>query len=408
MSELAVLARIAPFRWLALGTAISRLGSSIAPVALAFAVLDLTHSAASLGLVVGARSAATLVFLLIGGTLADRVPRGILLAGSSVASAVTQAIVGVTLLGHAETVPLLAGMSALNGAFSALSGPAAAGLVPLTVSTELLPSANAVSRLLSNAASVVGLAFAGIVVALIGSGGAIVVDAITFGVGAGCFALLRLDRSVRTTRAGFVRELLAGWTAFAERRWVWATVAAFFLANAAFVGGIVVLGPTYADATIGRGAWGFFLAAEAVGYVAGGFIALRVRPRRYLAVGLVCAMAWSLPLFALAAHAPLPVLLAASFAGGLGVEQFGVAWSTSLQEHVPIGLLSRVSSYDQLGSFLAIPIGQVLAGPVSLRLGLPVTLGAAGLLLVVALAGALCFAEVRGLRTTTREKTATG
>lgn len=390
--------RLAPFRWLVLGSTITRLGSSIAPVALAFAVLDLTHSAASLGLVVGARSAANLVFLLIGGALSDRLPRGLVLAGSSVASAATQAAVALVLIGHVDSVALLAILSAFNGAFSAISGPATAGLLPLTVPKDQLTPANALSRVLSNGASVIGLAVAGVIVAVVGSGIAIAVDAATFALAAVCFALLRLDALPPTHSAGFVRALVDGWQAFASRSWVWGIVLSFTLANAVYVGGIVVLGPAVADATFGRAAWGVILAAESVGFVAGGLVALRFRPKRPLVVGVLCGTSWSLLLFALAAHAPVGVLIAAAFAGGLGVEQFGVAWETALGEHIPIELLSRVSSYDQLGSFLAIPVGQVLAGPIAAQVGLTPTLTAFGALLAVGLLATLLLPSVRGLR----------
>ncbi|RKR73951.1 MFS transporter [Frondihabitans australicus] len=391
------LLRIAPFRWLVLGTTVNKLGSSLAPVALAFAVLDLTHSAAQLGLVVGARSAATLIFLLLGGALSDRLPRGLVLAGSSVASAATQAAVAVVLLAHVDSVAALCVLSALNGAFSAISGPATSGLLPLTVGAGQLTSANALARLLQNGASVVGLAVAGLVVALVGSGPAIAVDAATFAFGAVCFALLKLDALPHTHSGGFLRALAEGWRAFASRSWVWSIVVAFTLANAVYVGGIVVLGPAVADATFGRTAWGVILAAESVGFVAGGVVALRWRPRRPLLAGIGCGIACSLLLFALGVHAPVAVLVAAAFVGGLGVEQFGVAWETALGEHVPIELLSRVSSYDQLGSFLAIPVGQVLAGPAAARIGLEPTLVGGGAILAASLAATLLVPSVRRL-----------
>jgi hypothetical protein len=54
--------RHAPFRWFVAGRTISMLGGAVAPIALAFAVLDLTGSVRDLGLVVGARSMASVVF----------------------------------------------------------------------------------------------------------------------------------------------------------------------------------------------------------------------------------------------------------------------------------------------------------------------------------------------------------
>jgi hypothetical protein len=77
-----------PFRALLAGRSISMLGTAIAPVAIAFAVLDLTGSAAALGLVLAARSIPEVVFLLVGGVIADRFDRAriLVVATSSRAS----------------------------------------------------------------------------------------------------------------------------------------------------------------------------------------------------------------------------------------------------------------------------------------------------------------------------------
>ena len=63
------------FRRLFIGQSVSALGNALVPVALAFAILDLTHSPADLGYVLGAETAAQVVFLLAGGVIADRLSR---------------------------------------------------------------------------------------------------------------------------------------------------------------------------------------------------------------------------------------------------------------------------------------------------------------------------------------------
>ena len=52
-----------------------------------------------------------------------------------------------------------------------------------------------------------------------------------------------------------------------------------------------------------------------------------------------------------------------AFIGGAGIEVFGLGWNLAMQEHVPDEMLSRAYSYDMLGSFVAIPVGQLLFGP---------------------------------------------
>src|SRR5205807_5911917 len=125
--------------------------------------------------------------------------------------------------------------------------------------------------------------------------------------------------------------------------------------NAVLVGGVNVLGPVVADGSFGRTVWGLVLATQTVGMVAGAFLAMRLRVRRLLLVGVACCAPTGLLLVSLALAPVAAVLIAAAFLTGLGIEQFGIAWETSLQEHIPADRLARVYSYDALGSFVAIP-----------------------------------------------------
>ena len=221
-----------------------------------------------------------------------------------------------------------------------------------------------------------GLPLAGVVVAGLGSDWGIAIDAASFAVAALFFGLVRIPAVERAAPGGrsVLRDLIDGWQAFIARTWLWVVVAAFGVLNMAFAGGVTVLGPVVADETVGRRAWGFVLGAEAAGFLIGGLFALRLRMRRLLLFGVVCMLPLALPLFALAAHTSLPGLLVAFFVSGLGVEQFAVAWQTCVQRHVPPELLARLTAYDMLGSFIAIPLGEVAAGPVSHAIGVRPTL----------------------------------
>jgi MFS family permease len=388
------------FRYLAAGRFATMLGNAIAPVALSFAVLDLTGSARDLSLVVGARSLTQLLFLLFGGVVADRLPRQRVMAVAGVLSAATQAVVAALVLTGTATVPRLAGLAAVNGVVTAFALPAAAALVTQTVPTALLQQANAVIRLGVNAAMIVGAAVGGVLVAAVGPGWGLAADAVTFALGAAAFALVRAapvgDRPAR--RAGMLAELREGWSEFASRDWVWVVVLASLFINAALAGGLQVLGPTVADDTIGRRLWGLVLAALTAGMVAGGVVAMRLRVQRLLLFGVVCTLA-ELPLLLVLGVTPrFPLLLAAALVGGFGAEQFGIAWETSMQRHIPAERLARVYSYDAVGSFLAIPLGQVAAGSAAHAVGPgPALLTAAGVVLLAVL-GMLASPQVRQLR----------
>lgn len=135
-----------PFRWLLAARTVAIVGNAVAPIALAFAVLDLTGSPVDLGLVVAARSVANVGVVLFGGVVADRFPRGAVLVGTSIAAALTQGVVAGLVLSGTATVPWLVVLSVLNGAVSAVSLPTTAAMVPETVPDELLRPANALIR----------------------------------------------------------------------------------------------------------------------------------------------------------------------------------------------------------------------------------------------------------------------
>lgn len=389
--------RSAPYRWLLGARTVSMLGNAIAPVALAFAVLDLTGSASDLGIVVAARSIANVLLLLFGGVVADRLPRSLVLVGSSLAAALTQGVVAALVLTDRATIPLLVLLGIANGAVAAISMPASLALTPQTVAPEQLRSANALLRVGTNGVSVAGAVLGGALVAGIGPGWGIAVDAASFALAAVMFSRLPVPPRTPSSGSTVLADLREGWGEFVSRRWVWVVVAQFSVVNAAYTGGVVVLGPAVADRTIGRGAWGVVLAFGAAGLLAGGFVALRSRPRFPLRIGTIAVLGMALPLLALAQELPTVLLAAAFFLSGVCVEQFGVAWDVSLQQHVPAEKLSRVYSYDAVGSFVAIPVGEVLVGPAADGIGLRPTLVVCTTLLVAATLLALSSRAVRDL-----------
>jgi len=392
------------FRLLSIGRTVNTFGNTFAPIALAFAVLDLTGSASDLGLVVGARTIANVLFLLFGGVLADRLPRHLLMVGASALAAITQGAIATLVLTHAATIPLLIGLAAVNGMVGALALPASSAIVPQTVPADERQQANALNRLFFSGAAVVGAPVAGVVVAGVGPGWGIVVDATTFVLAGICFAVLRVPdhagvpADAEPDRRSILADLFTGWYEFRSRTWLWAVVAGFCVLNAAWSGSLNVLGPTVANDTIGRRAWGVVLAAQTVGMIVGALVAMRLRPRRMLFFGTACITLLALPVLVLGVAPRLGLLVVAAFVAGLGLEQFGIAWETTMQEHIPADKLARVYSYDMLGSFVAIPIGQIAIGPVARVAGVQSTLIGAAALMLLATFGMLSSRDVRQLR----------
>lgn len=391
--------RYPPFRFLVIGRLVTMFGTAMAPIALAFAVLDLTGSVRDLGLVVAARSVVNVVFLLLGGVVADRLPRRLVMVVSSVLAAVTQGMVATLVMTGTATVPLLMVLGAVNGMVAAFALPASAAILSQTIPDGIRKQANAINRLGFNASMIVGASIGGLLVAAFGPGWGLIVDAATFIAAAACFGLVRVTAVPlkAAKRPSTVAELREGWHEFTGRTWLLVVVVCFGPINAAIVGGVQVLGPAVADETVGRRVWGVVLAAQTAGMIAGGVLAMRLRVRRMLRLGVLCMAGEALLLAALAIAPPAAVLIGSAFVAGMALEQFGVAWETTMQQQIPADRLARVYSYDMLGSFIAIPAGEVAAGPLAQAIGTgPALLVAAGVVLM-AVIGMLASRDVRQL-----------
>lgn len=390
-----------PFRRLAAGRALVYCANAMAPVVLAFAVLDASGSATALGLVVGARSVANVALLPAGGVLADRIRRTLVLRGSALAACGAQTAIALSVLLGVTSLPLLTVLSVLNGALAALSLPASAALTPQTVPAGLIRPAGALMRMGTNLGMIAGVSLGGAVAAGCGAGWGLACSAAAFGAAAWCFLAVRTGPArppgPAPGRTRPLRELRAGWREFTARRWVWIVVGQFMVVNAVVAGGVQVLGPAVADATFGRGVWGAVLAAQMAGALLGGVFAARSRARRILLVGVAAVAVEALPLVVLARGGGALLLGAAMFANGIALEQFGVAWDVSLQENIPADRLARVYSYDALGSFVALPVGEMAAGPVAAHAGTSGALLGGAALVVCVTAAALCSAQVRSL-----------
>ncbi|MEU6349533.1 MFS transporter [Streptomyces sp. NPDC047072] len=360
--------RSVAFRWYYLGTTVSLTGSAMAPVALAFAVLALSHRAADLGLVLAARTVPLVAFLLLGGAVADRFPRMRVLRLSNAGAALTQGTAATLLITHAYSLGAIMALEFLNGALSAFTMPAMRGIVPQLVPSSHQQRANSLMGSTKNAVNIFGPSLAGVTVATVGGGWAIALDSVTYLVAAFCMTRFRVTRKI-TGRSSIIADIRDGWTGFRSLTWVWTVVLSLAVTNCVRSGVFGVLGPEIALHSIGASAWGVVLSARAVGVLALGLLMYRLTFTRLLATGQTFLMLGSVPVIALGLHAPAWLLVLTTALAGAGSGVFGPAWETSLQQHVPNEMLSRISSYDDLVSFVGVPVGQAAVGPLAAAFG---------------------------------------
>lgn len=357
------------FRLLAGGVTISSLGNGITPVALAFAVLDLGGGAAELGLVEAAFSGAEVLTTLLGGVLGDRVSRRIMMQGASLGSGVVQAALALVLITHHASIAAITVLGMVTGVLSALSGPASKAVTKMTVPESALAGAVANRALLQQLAMTIGYGAGGVLVAAAGSGWAVMIDAATFVVAAGCFSRLRIPDVAAGVRGSMLAELGEGAREVLRHTWLWLLIGQALLYHLFYGGAQSVLGPIVVGEGMSRAAWGAALAWLMVGFVAGGLISLRWRPRRSLFAGTALLVLTALFPLAMAFAADPEVVWAGAFLHGVGLSIFSICWDLAIQQNVPDDKLSRVYAFDMVGSFVARPLGLALTGPVAEAVG---------------------------------------
>src|SRR4051794_10019459 len=394
--ELGVL-RQREFRLVFLAQGVSVLGDRMVAVALAFAVLELGGSASAVGLVLASRMLPLVGSLLAGGVVADRVSGRAVMVTADLVRLCSQGAIAALLIGGGAQVWMLAVLSGVTGAATGFFNPASTGLLPALVKPEDLQQANGLRATVMAGGEIVGPAVAGGLVATVGAGWAIGIDALTFAGSAAFLANLRLPVALPRAGGSFMRELRDGWTAFRSRRWVWLPVSIFAFANMLW-GAWSALGPVVAASELGgAAAWGTVLAVLGVGALVGGVVAVRVDPARPLVVFAIGGIGLALPLACLAAAAPLPVIAFGAFAAGVSLMLGNSLWESTLQRHIPAEQLSRVSAYDWFGSLAFQPIGLAIWGPIAGLIGIsPALWIAAGLQFATVLA-LLAVPEVRHL-----------
>jgi MFS family permease len=386
------------FRLYFFGQGASAVGDRIVTVALTFAVLGI-GSVKDLGLVLAAQSVPLVLFILIGGVWADRLPRRLVMLVSDFVRALAQGATAVLLITGSAHIWQLVILQALYGAAEAFFIPASQALLPEIVGSDDLQRANALIAISQNVANIGGPAVAGVLVATLGSGWGLAIDAATFLASAASLSLMRVQRTVPAPRSGALSELREGWRAVRSRTWLWASILEFMVSNAVVFSPYMVLGPEVARRHLGgAAAWAAISSAAGIGAVIGGTFGLRWRPRFPLRAMFVTSVIGTTPmLILLGAAAPLAALLAASILSGMSISFFNLVWFTVVQQRISAEELSRVVSWDALGSYVINPIGFAAVGPIAIALGIGTTLYGGAALGLLATLIVLSVPSVRNL-----------
>ena len=379
---------------------ISNYGNGMGPIALAFGILGLPNGSANLlGLVLGTTTVLFLIMAPFGGVIADKYGRARMVGLTDMAGGL---ILFVQVAYFATGEVPIAVLLIVNGCFGILWGifwPAFSGVIPAVLPEAGLQKGNALNQLLTNSGMIFGAASAGIFIDIFGVATTLAIDAASFFIsGLLIYTFRHLTPRVTGTENSMLTDLRYGWGVFLSFKWIVNLVFAWSFIVMCWAAAENILGPLIAlEHFNGAKSWSFVITAESIGLIIGSFIAIKIKVKYPLRFLQLTSFSVTFYIFALAKPQSLLVIAFGAFLFGITLDLWGTLWNTALQRKVPRDVLSRVSSFDAMGSMMFRPIGLAIAGPLSSLFGITNFIYILAALSVVAVAAPLFSAEVRNM-----------
>jgi predicted MFS family arabinose efflux permease len=379
---------------------ISNYGNGMGPIALAFGILGLPNGSANLlGLVLGTTTVLFLIMAPFGGVIADKYGRARMVG-------LTDMVGGLILFVQVayfttENVPI-AVLLIVNGCFGILWGifwPAFSGVMPAVLPEAGLQKGNALNALVTNSGMIFGAASAGFLIDAFGPALTLGIDAASFFIsGFLIFTFRHLTPRAEHSENTMIDDLRHGWKVFISFKWIVIIVAVFSFIVMCWAAAENVLGPLIAlEHFDGAKSWSFVITAESVGLIVGSLIAIKVRPKYPMRFLMLSSFTITFYIASLAKPQSLAVIMVGAFLFGITLDLWGTLWSTALQRKVPRDSLSRVSSFDAMGSLMIRPIGLAIAAPLSTLLGIENFIYILAIITVFAIVLPLFNSEVRNM-----------
>ncbi|MFE6886772.1 MFS transporter [Streptomyces sp. NPDC057694] len=388
--------RSAPFRLFFTARSASLLADGMLMVSLTTAVLATGFGPSGVGYALAAWMAPIVLLVLVGGVLADRFsPQTTMVAADVLRMFAMLLMAALLAFGDPRLWQIMA-LMALSGAATALFQPGLAGLVPQVA--QDIQRANALLRVSEAMSALLGPGLAGLLVAYWDVAGSYTVIALAYAVSAlGLLPLRRLASARDEETAPIWHRLAVGWREFRSRDWLWSVILIWSVFGLFVFGPALPLGAALITEQHGASGYGWIASADGAGTIIGGLLGLRARPRRPVVAGALAMLMFALNPLAPALGWSFTATAAAHVLGGCGFAFWGVMWATSIQTHIPLAVLSRVSAYDVAGSIMVIPLGRALSGPAAERFGAAHVLEFSSAVAVVLLTVMLIVPAVRRL-----------
>lgn len=371
------------------GQGVSTLGKWVQQVALSWLAYHLTGSAVLLGLITFLSLAPQLVIGPLAGAWIDRHDKRRLLIVVQSILVVQSAVLGLATWAHWVDGPFIAAMALLLGLLNAVETPLRQALIASFVDDPAdLPNALVLNAMLINAARFVGPPLAGGLIAVAGEAACFALTAVAFT--ALLVGLLKVQakaspRATGSTAQVFREGLAYLWREQGVRQLLFNVIMVNLLASCYAALLPILAKSVYAgDARVLGWLWG---AAGAGAFVATLVLAVGgalPRLRQFIEMGAgLCALA----LLGLCWAGQLQLALLALVVLGFGITLSNVSTNMQLQSQAPGHLRGRVIAFYIAMRFGFEALGGMAAGLLAARVGAPATLGAAGALLLLGVAG---------------------
>ena len=379
---------------------ISNFGNGMGPIALAFGILALPDGSANmLGLVLGATTVLFLLMAPFGGVIADKYGRARMVGVTDMAAGL---VLFIQVAYFATGDVPLAVLLITNGFFGLMWGifwPAFSGLMPAVLPEAGLQKGNALNAFMTNAGVISGAAVAGLLIEVFGVAFTLAIDAASFFIsGLMIFTFRHLTPRAEHTENTMLDDLLHGWKVFLSFRWIVIIVGAFSFIVMCWAAAENVLGPLIAlEHFNGPKSWSFVISAESAGLIVGSLIAIKIKPKYPMRFLMLSSFTITFYIWSLAKPQSLLMIAFGAFLFGITLDLWGTLWSTALQRKVPRDSLSRVSSFDAMGSMMFRPVGLAIAAPLSTLFGIENFLQILAAITVVAIIVPLLDPQVRNM-----------
>jgi MFS family permease len=359
------------FRLLWTGQTVSSFGNYVQSVALPFQLLALGATPLQLGLAVAINTATSVAFLLIGGAIADRLPRRTLIIASDLFGGCVVAVLALLSAAGQLRIEHVYVASFALGAADAFLRPAYNAIIADLVPGDILRAGNAARLLGRSLARIAGPTVGGLAVALAGPAFAFGINALTFVFSFGTLLLANPSHRVSPPSASLLRDVREGFGYAFSVRWLWTTTLYFMVVNVAYAGQSGVMTPLLVRDVLEGNAetFGLIMSAYGVGTILASIVIAQLAIRCPGTLMFAFELLAGVSVLAIGLVPIVPAVVVLVALTGVGLASSTVIWEAMLQRHVPEQMLGRVSSIDLLGNSLINPMAPIAAAALVVSLG---------------------------------------